>query len=276
MVDNSQEWVPFLDAPWSHDQKEAFLHIHAWHDALKAMKLPGNDAAENKRLLGEEAGLIEKGETGALLPAKLSEKTFELAEKNALPLEWFSSQVRAAHYFHGPVRFATGTDLKQFLQEAIAPKGYLIARLADVAHRWQLPQVSDLATAFFLVQQLIDLKKAVANNRIFIPMADLDQAGISIEDLKEGVKNSAMEKLMWKQVIRIRDAFAQGQPLVKEVPRKYRRTFKRNWLKGLEFVLEIERRGYDLWSAPIALSKIQQFQISVLALVSKGAARARL
>ena len=167
------------------------------------------------------------------------------------------------------------TELKAFLHETVVPKAYLIASLADLAHRWQLPKVADLATAYFLVNQLVNLKDNLAQSRLFIPESDLAQAGVSMEDLRHGTKSKAMEKMLWKQVIRIRDAFAQGQPLVKEVPRKFRRTFKRNWLTGLELVLEIERRDYDLWSSPIQLSKLQQFQIAVLTFVGKGAAKAR-
>ena len=89
------------------------------------------------------------------------------------------------------------------------------------------------------------------------------------------MNDARTKKLLWKQVIRIRDAFAQGQPLVKEVPRKFRRSFKKNWLTGLELVGEIERRQYDLWTRPISLSRLQRFQVIMLSLIGKGVSHAR-
>ena len=144
-----------------------------------------------------------------------------------------------------------------------------------MARTWQKPWVANLATAFSLVGKLLHLKEDLANDRVFIPMSGLAQAGISLEELKEGVNDARTKKLLWKQIIRIRDAFAQGQPLLKEVPRKFRRPFKRNWLTGLELVGEIERRQYDLWTEPITLSRLQRFQVTVLSFIGKGATHAR-
>lgn len=209
------------------------------------------------------------------MPEALNHQIYREMDLHKLPQEWFTSQIKAAHHFYGSLRFSTGGDLKQFLEDAVIPQGYLIARLADVAHRWQLQQVSDLATAFFLVKRLVNLKEDLGKDQLFIPLGDLALAGITVDDLKQGKKSDQTRKMLWKQVIRVRDAFAQGQPLIKEVPRKFRRSFKKNWLTGLEFVTEIERRDYDLWSEPIVLSGMQRFQINVLSITSQGAGKAR-
>lgn len=246
-----------------------------WHRALKAVNLDGKDPDEVIHLFKKEAELFSRRERSALIPDALNQRIYQQADLHELPQEWFTSQIEAAHHFYGPQRFATGGDLKQFLEDAVVPQGYLIAKLADVAHRWQLPQVSDLAIAFFLVKRLVHLKDDLLKDQLFIPMGDLALAGVTVDDLKQGNNNEQTQKMLWKQVIRIRDAFAQGQPLIRDLPRKFRRSFKKNWLTGLEFVSEIERRDYDLWSARIALSGMQKFQINVLSIISQGAGRAR-
>ncbi len=269
------DWIPFIDAPWSADQKEQFEFILQWRRTLQQLSPAESDASALKSAFEAEADQLIAGESTSLLPKAVVDNMKLRAQRDGLPLEWFASQVRVAHRYYHPMQFATGKELKEFLTASVVAQGKLIAKLADVAHGWQLPQVSDLATAFHLVDKLVNLPAEMEKGRLYIPLSDLEQAGVTVDEIEKGVVDARTQKLLWKQIIRIRDAFAQGQPLVKEVPRKFRRTFKKNWLTGLELVGEIERRQYDLWSEPIVLSKIQKFQIAILSIIGKGAAKAR-
>ncbi len=275
MPQNSSQWIPFKNAPWSADQKKSFAHITEWDRALKSLVIEEGGAEAIRVRFEKEADNITKGVYGGLLPENLCRQVLGDAEAIGLPKALYVSMVRSAHHYYSPIRFDTGADLKQFLQESVIPRGTLIAKLADVGHTWQLKQVSDLTTAFFLVNKLLNLKNELARDRLYIPLADLEQAGLSVNDLREGGDSPQMQKMLWKQIIRVRDAFAQGQPLVKEVPRKFRRSFKKNWLTGLELIGEIEKRKYDLWSEPITLSGVQKFQIRVLTFIGRGASHAR-
>lgn len=270
-----RQWIPFDDAPWSPDQRRSFDFIQAWVDALKAGDYAGKSREALKDLFEEDAARIEAERASQIIPRRLLDAVRADADGEPLRLEWLTKLVRSAHFYHGPLQFASSIELKQFLEAAVVPRGYLVASLADVAHRWQLPQVYDLAVAFFLVTRLVTLPEDLARDRLFIPLADLDQAGVTIAALKAGQNDAGVQKLLWKQVVRVRDAFAQGQPLLKEVPRKFRRSFKRNWLTGLELINEIERKKYDVWSRDIQLTAVQQFQVSVLSLIGRGASQAR-
>ncbi len=275
MTSMIQDWIPFDDAPWSEDQRRSFDLIQAWDSALKAGAFSDRTPEELETLFQQEADRIAGGEAGTIIPRVTLEGVRKQVAGGTLKMEWFVDQVRAAHHYHGAIRFASNVELKQFLDGSLAPKGYLIASLADAAHRWQLPLVNELAVAFFLVKRLVQLPADLQKNQLYIPESDLGQAGITIEELKTGQNQEAIRKLLWKQMVRVRDAFAQGQPLLKEVPKKFRKTFKRNWLTGLEIANEIERRKYDLWSTPIDLSGVQQFQVKVLALIGRGVSKAR-
>ena len=275
MDQDSREWIPFEDAPWSSEQQILFQFILKWSRALKKISVEEKDPDILKKMFADEAVSVEEHLTGNLIPQSLVDELKLHADQADLPLAWFASQIKGSYRYYSPVSFASGKELKDFLADTVVAQGKLVAKLIDVAHRWQIPQVTDLATAFFLVRKLVNLKDELAEGRLFIPLADLEQAGVSMEDLKLGNNNPQMQKMLWKQIVRVRDAFAQGQPLVKEVPRKFRRTFKRNWLTGLELIGEVEKRNYDIWTAPIELTKTQNFQITVLSFIGKGAAKAR-
>lgn len=266
--------MPFAEARWSSEEAEAFQLIQEWFAAVRQIKLPAG-ISNNDETLEAEAKAIEQGISSGLLSENLNQRVFLIAKKLSLPLTWFASPIRVANQLQGSLRFEDGIALKRYIQSVIVPQGNLIARLADVAHTWQLPHVANLSTGFFVANKLVGLNADLEKDRLYFPVADLEQLGVGVDDLKKGNRTPAVKKLLWKQVIRVRDALAQGQPLVKEVPRKFRRSFKKNWLTGLEFVLEIERRDYDVWSEPIQLSGLQRFQIDVLSWIGKGAARAR-
>lgn len=223
----------------------------------------------------KEAAILREHGACALVPESFCKPIFAHAATLNLKPELFIQQFEHAYYHYGALEFEDNAALKQYMQAVVIPRGTLVAGLADMAHTWQVPQVANLATAFSLVGKLLALKDDLKKGRLFIPLADLAQAGVSIEALAQGVNDARTQKLLWKQVIRIRDAFAQGQPLVKEVPRKFRRPFKKNWLTGLELVGEIERRQYDLWTRPITLTALQRFQITVLTFIGKGVSHAR-
>lgn len=276
MADTLRSWVPFDDAPWSKQQRNSFNVALEWKEAIKqCAELPGFTIEQLQEKLQEEAGLFEKGQCGSVISHVLCEKMHADAKLNNLPTEWLTSQIKNAWQYKENVLFESPSDLKHFINTLVVPTGYHIAKLADCAHMWQLPQVRELVYAFFLTQKLIQFPADIANGRLFIPQSELVSLDITHEELAAGKVTPQIKKLLWRQTVRIRDAFAQGQPLLKEVPRKFRRSFKKNWLTGLEIVNEIERRDYDLWKSPITLSKLQRVQILILSFIGKGVSKMR-
>jgi len=55
----------------------------------------------------------------------------------------------------------------------------------------------------------------------------------------------------------------QGQPLMKDLSFRYRIALKRWWHGALELLNEVERRNFDLWSAPIRLSMYRKLYVYI-------------
>jgi phytoene synthase len=164
-----------------------------------------------------------------------------------------SGQVRALRHLVPPVLFAAYPELNAFIHAFVVPHARLLARLAGADRNWQQPQIQALAEGFFLVRTLTALPADLARNRLFIPEEDCDRAGVGFEQLRRGMVDDRVKKLLWKQSVRARDAFAQSLPLAGELERRYARAFKRWWLGGLEVLNEVERRDYDVWTSPVTL-----------------------
>ena len=145
----------------------------------------------------------------------------------------------------------------------------LLARLAGVSGSWQRDYVDELARGFFWTGRLMALKRDAAEGRFFISETDLAQHNVSREQLAEGRVDESMKRLLWKQTIRARNAFALAEPLALELPRRKAGAFKRWWLGALEALREVNRREYDVWTRPITLSARSRMQVRI-----QGAIRA--
>ena len=119
------------------------------------------------------------------------------------------------------------------------------------------------------------LKRDVVEGRFFITETDLVQHGVSREQLLEGRVDESMKRLLWKQTIRAKNAFALAEPLALELPRSKAGAFKRWWLGALEALHEIRRREYDVWTRPIALSARSRMQVRIQARFGRTAFRSR-
>jgi phytoene synthase len=92
---------------------------------------------------------------------------------------------------------------------------------------------------------------------------------VTVEQLRCGDVDEAVQGLLWKESVRIRDALAQGRPLIATLSLRRRFFLKRFWMGALELLKELERRDYDLWSEPLGLSFFRRVQVYVQTLFGR-------
>ena len=265
---------PFDSISWPAEKKAAVDLFEEWHEHLKNRCSFSSGKEAKEAFLVLKTQILNK-EPQHLIPPELVRRIEHGIQTYDIPSEWFYSQLDTAHYFYGGVQFDDAKALKAFVSSWNAPHAYLHAKLMDAAYTWQRVYWDELSMAFFIVEALLNLPADISSGRLFIPKSEAHQAGVELEMLKKGELSPGVERLLWKQTIRARDAFAQGQPLLKELDRAYRGRVKKNWLTGLEYINEIERRKYNVWSEPIGLTGVQKFQVLVLSWIGKGARYAR-
>ena len=267
--------TPFFEDAWPARLKPHAQALWNWHFALKiplAPALDGEDLAAYFRFQREK---VEKGDNVEVVPADIYEAAYQTCKEHRLPRSLLARQVMAAKQFSGPVRFSTSRNVTAFINEWARPHGHLLAHLAGVSGSWQLPSVEELSSAFFWVGVLINLTTDLESDRLFIPESDLEQTGVSLEQLREGAVNENMRRLLWKQTVRARDAFAQSEKLVYDLPRRYANAVKKWWMAGLEILNEIQRRDYDVWTRPITLSLYYRILVRMLARFGRTTFRGR-
>lgn len=250
--------------------REAVQALYHWHDGLREAARadgPRSFAAEADRVLAEQPL--------SFLPEATARAAYRACRTHGLPLADLAGQVRAAYAWQGPLRFPSRADLRAFEEEWALSHGRQLARLADAYHRWQHDAVHELSRAFFSTARLMHLPDDLARDQLFIPLSDLQQVGVSLEELRAGHRTEGVQRLLWRQVVRARDAYGQAMPLVKDLDRRVRSPFKRWWLAGLEMLNQIERNGYDVWTQPPSLGWHHKVQIRLQAWFGKTTFRPR-
>ncbi len=271
--DKNQIPQPFNETVWTKALRPAAQALWQWHRYLAEPVVYRRGEADWSAFFEEESVRAAAGQTLRILPQPVVEAAYETCRAHNLPRALLADQVNASAGFLTAMRFETYAALQAFIQPWAGSQGRLLARLAGHKRSWQLPLVDELTRAFFLTGRLAHLPDDLARDRLYIPLDEMRYAGVSLDQLRAGEVDEAMRRLFWKQIVRVRDAFAKGQSLARDLPRWQRWVFKRWWLGGLELVNEIERRDYDVWSQPLTVSSVQRFRVRMQALAGRTSFR---
>lgn len=251
---------PFYDDGFPRSKRPSVQALWDFHTALQHPQAPALDGADLRAYFEAEREKALRREPVKVVASSVADAAYLACTEHDLPIELLARQIEAARHFIGPIRFAGNQEVNAFINDYAGSHGRLLSRLADVAGSWQLVYIDEFCRGVFWVGRLVTLKRDVQRDWVFIPKADLEQNGVAVEQLQAGRIDEAMRRLLWKQTIRAKDAFAQSEQLVSDLPRRYASAFKRWWFGGLEVLNEIVRRDYDVWSEPVRLSRYQRAQ----------------
>ena len=263
---------PFYERPWQGPDRAAAQAFWAWH--LGLWELAGSGLPEGE-VLRSAAAAVREGLAPKLLAPTVEAAALEQARTRGLPLAALADQVEALEDLRPPVRFVDAEAWGGFVDRWAGAHAVLLAGLAGVTAQYQQRYLKELARAFFLTGRLLELPADLAADQLFVPLRDLEQYGVDLATLKAGALNEGGRRLLWKQVVRARDAFSHGLPLVQEVGRRPRRALKQWYAGGLEVLAQIERQDFDVWTHPVQLSRRQQAQVQLLAFFGKGTFKSR-
>ncbi len=142
-------------------------------------------------------------------------------------------------------RYADFAEVLDYCRRSANPVGRLILRLFDYrdAH---LDELSDaLCTALQLANFWQDVAVDRQKDRVYLPQADLQQFGVSLEELQASHGSENFRRLLKFQVARTRELFARGKDLPKLVSGRLALELRLTWHGGMRILELIERQDYD-------------------------------
>lgn len=249
---------PFYDS-WSRRLRPAAHALWDWHSALVEPVVPAGASADG--FFDEQRQLAEAGAPVRLMSEEVSAAAYEACETYDLDFDLLGAQVEAARVLHGATRFETAEELERFVRLWAVPHARLLAGLAGLDYSVQRAWADELARGFFHLGRLSTLPADIAQDRLFLPLEELQQVDVTMDQLREGRLDDGVRRLLWKHSVRIRDALAQGQALIQDLSFRQRYALKRFWFGALALLNELDRRDYDLWSEPLDLSVFRRLQV---------------
>jgi phytoene synthase len=257
---------PFYD-DWSRRRRPAARALWHWHSALKSPAVPkGEDV---KAYFDEERARAEAGQPLRGMPEETASAAYEACETHGLTLDWLGAQVEAARLLVGETRFGEANQLETFVRLWAVPHARLLAHLADLTNSVQIGWVDELARGFFHLTHLLRLPADLARGRLFVPLDELRQYDVSVEQLRTGPATEGARRLLWKQSVRVRDALQRGRSLADDLGIRQQYALLKYWHGALALLDELDRRDYDLWSAPIELSRFRRLEVYLLMLFGR-------
>lgn len=249
---------PFYDEWWGQ-RRTAAQALWDWHTALSEPSVPPGAVAE--AFFDAERDRAESGESLRAIPKETAVSAYKACRTYDLPLAWLGAQVEAARLLHGPTRFETADRLDTFARLWAVPHARLLAALAGLTNSVQRSWADELGRGFFYLAHLARLPNDLARERLFVPLEECRQYDVTTEQLRTGPATEAVQRLLWKQSVRVRDALQRGRALADDLWVRQRYALRGYWHGALALLDELERRNYDLWSEPVRLSAFRRFEV---------------
>lgn len=119
----------------------------------------------------------------------------------------------------------------------------------------------DLGIGLQLANIVRDVKEDAGRDRIYIPGEDLTQFGVTEDEILSGRMSDRMWELLAFETGRARDRIERGVKLIPALPR-HARPFPLFLARVYGKILDrIERRGYDVFSGRISLTKPEKLSL---------------
>jgi squalene synthase HpnC len=183
-----------------------------------------------------------------------------------IPKQTFADLLTAFRQDQRVTRYQTFADLLGYCRYSANPVGHLVLYLGGYCDA-ERQQLSDFTcTALQLANFWQDVSPDYEKGRIYLPLEDLQNHGVTQSDLANRNNSPQFIEMMRFEVQRAREWFDRGLPLVDRVSRELAIDIELFSRGGQEILNAIERQNYAVLGNRPAISKTRK-----LALVARAA-----
>jgi squalene synthase HpnC len=186
-----------------------------------------------------------------------------------IPQHEFSDLLIAFRQDQTVTRFETFEDVLAYCRFSANPVGHLVLYLCGY-HDPERQQLSDYTcTALQLANFWQDVTVDYAKGRIYLPLEDLRQFGVTERDLAKNLNTDAFCEMMKFEVNRARAWFRRGWPLVKKVDSQLAVDLELFSRGGEEILNAIERQHFAVLGRRPVISKPRKLALAARAATGK-------
>jgi len=144
-------------------------------------------------------------------------------------------------------RYANFDELLAYCRRSANPVGNLLLHLYGEATPVNLAYSDAICTSLQLINFWQDVAKDYAIGRIYLPLDELAQYGVSEEQIAQGISDAAWRRLMKFQVDRARTMMLSGKPLGTILTGRIGLEMRMIIAGGLRILDKLENVQYDMF-----------------------------
>lgn len=169
----------------------------------------------------------------------------ETARELQLPVRLFRDLLSAFKQDVTKRRYANFDELLDYCGRSANPIGSLILLLFGYREE-RFHKLSDsICTGLQLVNFWQDVAVDIRKDRIYLPLNEMAEFGVSVDDLRDGRSSERTAALFKLQVERTKKYFEDGRPLPGMVNGRLAFELRLTWLGGMRILRRIEEQDYN-------------------------------
>ena len=192
--------------------------------------------------------LIEQGK-------EVDDTTFialaDVIKQHQLPISLFHDLLTAFKMDVTKARYANFGEVMEYCRYSANPVGRLLLHLNHAATPQNLGYSDAVCSALQLTNFLQDISQDLEeSNRIYLPQDEMEQYGVSEEDIRNKLTNSASHNLIQFQIQRTRKLMQAGAPIGKVLKGRMGLELRMTIMGGSRILYKLNQQHDDVFSRP--------------------------
>jgi squalene synthase HpnC len=179
----------------------------------------------------------------------------ETVDRFQIPFELFQNLLTAFRADVTVKRYGSFEDLLAYCRNSANPIGRIVLLLLNYRSEVMMQHSDSICTALQLTNFWQDISVDLQNNRIYLPLDEMEEFDYSEQDLVNRKVNDQFYSLMAFQVQRTAELFVEGKPLLSMVGKDLSRELKLTWSGGTRILQKIHDQNYDVLTKRPALTR---------------------
>jgi squalene synthase HpnC len=192
----------------------------------------------------------------------------ETVERFQIPVELFRNLLTAFRSDVTTKRYATFEQVLEYCTCSANSVGRLVLLLFNYRSELMMMHSDNICTALQLTNFWQDVSVDLEKDRLYIPKEDLDQFGVSEDEIISRVPSTRFRKLISFEVARTERLFREGKPLLQEVGKDLRFELKLTFNGGMNILGKIKLQGFDVFQKRPRLSAFDKLGLFLRTLVA--------
>lgn len=211
------------------------------------------DLSDDQRIsaLTDFGNKLDQIEQGQVVDDPIFLALADVIKQHQLPISLFHDLLTAFKMDVTKARYANFGEVMQYCRYSANPVGRLLLHLNKATSPENLGTSDAICSALQLTNFLQDISQdLVENDRIYIPQDEMQQYGVTEDDIRNKITNPASRKLIEFQIRRTVKLMQAGAPLGKVLKGRMGLELRMTIMGGSRILYKLNQQVDDVFSRP--------------------------